>query len=602
SLGDYTGAAKAAAEAHQTLRRLQHFSPEARALLAANISQIGVLAVATGDTRFGIAQQRRALRLRRRHLPHGDLAIAESLGHLAAAHLAQGHYRRARRYSRRALALYGRGPAADRVYHASQQLMYGYAGFKLGRRSAATEISQAIGQARDLLGDNHHIVSSALAELARLRAAEGHPDEGLRLLAPAADTENHPIGPVFGGCPEPQRLQFLAGLSYVRDQAVSLTARGQATGPGQLATVFRIVAQRSGLTLDMTARLRRTVRSGSHPPLTADLDRLQQLDGLLGRLALDGSPPVPLRTIRHWEQERDRLEVRLTEQTKELTISRELLDFTLERLAAALAPGSVLVTYVRFNYTKHPRDGGDTAHPRYGAFAVAAGDPGGIKFADLGAADPVDRLITSYREQVAPAAGRGVQMRAGARTASEWTTTAAALYQTVWAPLEGALAGRSRLLVVADGQLHRLPLATLIGPSGNPLIANTVLTYLGSPRDALTAHRTAPAGPPVVIADPDFGAIDRRLRRSRPMPVFKPLPGSAAEGRDVAALLGTPVLAGQAARKAALTVRPPPGLIHIVTHGFWLGDAGQQEEAATVASRSGLALAGANRPGNEGIL
>jgi CHAT domain-containing protein len=152
------------------------------------------------------------------------------------------------------------------------------------------------------------------------------------------------------------------------------------------------------------------------------------------------------------------------------------------------------------------------------------------------------------------------------------------------------------------------------------------LTYLTSGRDLLRTSSTSPSRQaPIVMADPDFGLLDKMAaapasenRRSTDRAAgameFNPLPGTAAEAQALKALLklkDKQVLTKGKATEAALKQVKGPRLLHIATHGFFLEDqpldlesqAGnlqgqdrlQAPKGENPLLRSGLALAGANR-------
>ncbi len=122
----------------------------------------------------------------------------------------------------------------------------------------------------------------------------------------------------------------------------------------------------------------------------------------------------------------------------------------------------------------------------------------------------------------------------------------------------------------------------------------------------------APRSGDVVVADPAFGERapgadpgEGALARA----VFAPLPGTAEEARAVAEILpAAAVLTREKATEEAIKALHGPRLLHVATHGFFLGGERSQalasrgleldeKRAAAIANpllSSGLALAGAN--------
>jgi CHAT domain-containing protein len=118
-------------------------------------------------------------------------------------------------------------------------------------------------------------------------------------------------------------------------------------------------------------------------------------------------------------------------------------------------------------------------------------------------------------------------------------------------------------------------------------------------------------------ADPDFdlGSTEPAVTKKRPEPAglsrdldrsalrFPRLPGTLAEGGQVAAVLGVEPRLGPAAVEARLKGCASPRVLHLATHGFCLPDQPGHPDGAGLAQgglpenpllRSGLALAGAN--------
>jgi CHAT domain-containing protein len=160
-----------------------------------------------------------------------------------------------------------------------------------------------------------------------------------------------------------------------------------------------------------------------------------------------------------------------------------------------------------------------------------------------------------------------------------------------------------------------IPFEALRDEQGRYLIERHAVSYLTSGRDLLRLQVPRESkSAPLVLADPAFDeekgpALPASHAAAKPALVaarrsitvgreladvyFAPLAGTAHEARVIHALFPeATVLTGVRASKSALKSATAPGLLHVATHGFFL-------ERATNANpllRSGLALAGANRP------
>jgi len=128
-----------------------------------------------------------------------------------------------------------------------------------------------------------------------------------------------------------------------------------------------------------------------------------------------------------------------------------------------------------------------------------------------------------------------------------------------------------RLIIVPDGELHRLPFAALSHPSSDALIAHIELAIAPSVDDAL--------GSAVGFARPRWNDVAPRpliVGAPQTMPrlpgterTWEPLPGARDEVRGVQALLaGAEILDGSDVTRAALMTRLASGgpVLHVATH------------------------------------
>ncbi len=169
------------------------------------------------------------------------------------------------------------------------------------------------------------------------------------------------------------------------------------------------------------------------------------------------------------------------------------------------------------------------------AFALVA-TRDGAQLVDLGGADALAVSAEAYLDLVSV-------------DGSEEGPRAAALYDALLRPLEGALAGRTRLLVCPDGVLAFLPFEALLRMEGDRrerAVERWEMAYVPSATIAsLGAGRgEAPGEGILAVGDPSYpgespaaapaGSRDAELRG---MGLLRRLPGTAAEARAVAALV-----------------------------------------------------------------
>jgi hypothetical protein len=354
-------------------------------------------------------------------------------------------------------------------------------------------------------------------------------------------------------------------------------------------------------------------------------------------------------------REREAAEQALAERSAVFREERSRAQIGLEDVRLSLPPETALVSIVRYDHltfsTQASAAGSESsvrrpprAIPTYLGFVLRPSGP--AVAVSLGSANAIDALITEWRQGIAMEAGAaaGIPVRSSRVTGAE-------LRRLVWNPVARYLQGAVRVFVVPDGALGLVPLAALpAGPRAYLLEAGPVIHYLSAERDVVPAKGTAVAergllaigGPAFDVRTPS-GASPAKVagpRRTEAGPTvrgapvcggldalkFPPLRGSLLEVRDLSSLWqasaapagdGEPasLLTGRGAMETTFKEQAHRHrVLHIATHGFFLGDAcytpanatrgvgglstarpSDAETAENPLRLSGLAFAGANR-------
>ena len=208
--------------------------------------------------------------------------------------------------------------------------------------------------------------------------------------------------------------------------------------------------------------------------------------------------------------------------------------------------------------------------PRYAAYILhAQGQP---QWVDLGEAAAINEAVTAFRQQFSP-------------DSFEIKKTARRLDQLLMEPVRQKLGSARQILLSPDSTLNLIPFAALVDKNGQFLVENYTITYLTSGRDLLRlANPTASRQSPVIVANPTYdrpgdakeiASASRRAHQQRSGDItkltFDPLPGTAAEGNALVALLPeTRLLTKTEATENALKQLQGPAILHVATHGFFL--------------------------------
>jgi CHAT domain-containing protein len=285
-----------------------------------------------------------------------------------------------------------------------------------------------------------------------------------------------------------------------------------------------------------------------------------------------------------------------------------------------LAPTQALIAYTRFEY-------GDV--PAYLALILQGGENTPV-VVPLGAAEEIEKLIAALSEQLTEV---GLDPTRSPRQAeARYRRVAKKLRTRIWDPVSRNLGGTERILVVPDGALNLVNLATLpIAGSKYLIESGLAIHYLSAERDLIRVRENGMGKGLLGFGDPDFDVAETGERNELSLaPLrgtrsscgafqtlsFDSLPETGKELREVASLwtkAGTEsserdrgeakLVTGSKASETNLeTLAPGYRVLHLATHGFFLqGACGSflDELLSPYSGESpllltGLALAGAN--------
>ncbi|MGH7725630.1 MAG: CHAT domain-containing protein [Candidatus Eiseniibacteriota bacterium] len=472
---------------------------------------------------------------------------------------------------------------------------------------------------------------------ARLRHAQGDETAALNLALNAAESEREHLALTARTLAERPMLDYADSRPLAIDLALSLP-------PSRIPTTVRdrlwdAVLRHRGEILEEMATRQRVIAAASDSETRELLGRIARARGRLGSQILRATPGDVKSdsAIAASRQEIERLEGELAQRSLAFRRDQERSRLGLSEVRAALPQGSALVAFSVYHHVPErsglePRE----SELRYTALVLASGEAT-PEIVPLGACSTIDSLISAWRNAIVrtPADREaGASVRAG--------SPGDRLREAVWDPIASRVAGADMVFLVPDGALALLNFAALPADADAFLIERGPLFHVLSTERDLVPRKDAgsPGTGLFVVAAPDFdataeavllaaatasplspgsGGASAHVYRGPPPTCmrlsetrFEPLQAAELEGREIAKHWRTStdgskttlLLGAQAGEEEFKTLAPGHRVLHLATHGFFVGD--QCEESPLRIS--GLAFAGANRhalpaPGeDDGIL
>jgi CHAT domain-containing protein len=324
----------------------------------------------------------------------------------------------------------------------------------------------------------------------------------------------------------------------------------------------------------------------------------------------------------------DVLEADLSLRSASFRKRQDQKSITAARIASLVPEGTALVEYMRYDY---PEAESERSAPRYLAIVLdGSAEP---EILDLGEAEEIDGLVEDYRIHMSAVAASARPPTVIDR--EDYEDLCVRIRRRVWDPVEKHLGDGARLLIAPDGALSMMSLAGLKDGSGRYLLETFPIHHLSSGRDLIRLEQESlPASGLFALGDPDYGAVAldrlaaipsgeetlievafatrnvrsgcRALRESE----VTSLPGTR---REVEAISSTwleatdePVticLGQEASEESFKAEAPGKRVIHLATHGYFMGgdcrveDTGTDYVGENPLLLSGLFFAGANLHG-----
>ena len=507
-------------------------------------------------------------------------------------------------------------------------------------------LQQALKIRHQSLGSKHPHFAYFLYNLALLYTATNHPEEALKLMQEAAKIDLKTISKIFSISTDKERLNYVKQNYHKVETFLSLVFQHFPNSPEAVQSAYNLILRRKAIAAETAILQKIALLSQQYAHLAPKLQQWQQIRQQLAKRCFDIPTPEQLpyyqQEIKSLEQQAENLERELN--IPELNLEKELQNADFRTIALELPQGTTLIEFIRFNnynFQAIPANGDALWFPpRYLAFILPAQAPEQLTMIDLGEAEPIDKLVKEFRESVENPRGLSVAVF----KKKEDILSKIELSQLIFQKIKPYLT--QELIICPDGELNCLPFEILPTDKGSYLMDEYRCNFLNVGRDILRFKAKIPAKVtyPLVIANPDYNLASpentpstaeneekfpfkpslRNLATSRQGQIFNSLPGTEIEGEKIAKILRVkPVTAAKALKPLVSKAQKAPYILHIATHGYFLGDitpeldtinqnfmlsslsASERFQVGTRQNpllRSGLAFAGVNTMLNGGKL
>jgi CHAT domain-containing protein len=624
-----------------------------------------------GDYEGSLAYYQRALAIRRETLGPDHELVASTLANIGKDLVALGQLTQAEKRYRDAIAI-------KEVRFGSQSAEVGRTLTNLGllqlqkgaRDKARAALTRAVSDLETEEGGDRPELADALEGLATVEAADGNIDQAKTNYEGALNIRERTLGPHH---PDVGLLwtQYARALTAIDPKAaVDLALRGEEISREHLRLTSHCLAEREALNYASTrpsgARVALLALTNMKDPPEATVSRVwdaivrgrtlvldeMALRGRTGAAVGDslskdlvtrlgtarrrvanllvggprGGPADRYRAqVTQAREDMEKLEREWASRSSSFRGEQKREHIGLSDVSSSLPAGSALIAFAITD---------DNADRRYVAFVLSpAARPVAVP---LGRAARIDEEISRWLSDLSRDGRHG-------SSALPSRTSGAAVRRALWDPVVRYVEDAQRVFIVPEGAIHLVNLAALPDGSDEYLVeSHWIFHYLSAERDLVPGDDQTKLGTGLLaLGNPAYGKTEpaleagRRVARSRGLATdcidfdslhFGPLPGSGREIQDIAHLWSTSgaavTLNGRKATEQAFKLMAPGhSVLHIATHGFFLGkcpsggtgtrgiggmadsDAGRNRkpDPRHPLLLAGLALAGANRRASAGL-
>jgi CHAT domain-containing protein/Tfp pilus assembly protein PilF len=571
---------------------------------------------------------KRAIAIQEKTLGPENSALVSPLRVLGTIFQYKGEYGQAEPFFKRALDIAGKrwGNEHPTVASCLNDLALSYK-FQGNFEESGTLFKRSLEITKNKLGSEHPNVAEVLGNTSELLTAEGKYADSLAFKLQANAIQDKMIEQIVGASSAGSTLQYLAKLENYQHSFLALIATKLREDRNARREALALILRRKGILLETQRVMQQALIDTGDREANRVFEELTTVRNTIAKLALSDSDSkigqqALQEELKRLIEHKNALEQKISQISIAYRNSAKMRRATVQDISVSLPAGSVLLEFAKVNFLGYSTSKGKgELQPHYLSFVLLPNQPDNITLVDHGSADSIDQLIIDLKRAFAQ---KGQESKA-----SELSRK---LYDALFAPLQKGIGASHKIYLSPDGLLTLLPFEVLKDSNGRFLIESFSINYLTSGRDlsGFTNDINNEEGKYILLGDPDFDLepksraqiIDRLSLRphtnaaARSVDIrglkFERLPGTREEVNAISLLLGKEkceLFLDTHALKEILYSQRSPLALHLATHGFFLSDRSNPSKTPEPAvilenalTRSGLALAGANRIENDGSI
>ncbi len=470
---------------------------------------------------------------------------------------------------------------------------------------------------REVLGEKHPFTLTSMNNLALLYKSQREYKKVLSLLKEYLAKKCLFLKRELRGNSEKTRGSMLEQFNIASDKnsLFSIIEEYGEDGFDSLALYFSL--NYKGILLQVSKELKQVFASTDDQSLVGEL---LEKRSVYSSLSLDYEKRKKNRSlVEKLEKEIDNLEKKLI--WKNSDFKALVSDVKAEEVTNVLSADELIIDFVVYRSIIK-------GIGRYKLSAIIT-DKDRIKLVNLGDFSTLVEKIKNYRDKI--------QNKRNTKGLSQ------EIYEIIFLPLEKYFHTKKKIYIIPDGILHLLPFRSLIDGNSQYLEQSKNLVILFSSRDLVFKNTKQSNNSAVIFAYPNYGSGKGKEILENKAMRFSPLTETLSEAKAISSAINIPtkVYTQNEATEKNISQIDSPKILHIATHGYFL-DTPQKEYSETRGVTfkyktsnpamklnsqpilgfnqnldsnplpnkkltnplvySGLALAGANNPGDQGIL